>query len=602
MSDRFAALALLALCGCVAPTTELMVVVRSDLGPELRSVGVLVRRRGATVPIVNRTFLLRDNPLPGEVAIFARDPDDPRPVEVYVTAHLTDPAWDFTHETVTRFDRGAIRYLELFLASECRRLEVRQRCLPGTVCGEGGRCIPVERAALSSPPPDPLRDAAAGTDAMDASDGKSAADGADGAGSADALDATDATDATDAMDAPSRADSATDATDAMDAPSRADSATDASDAMDATDAMDAPSRADSAADADGSDARPRCDHPATPSELPPPTCGAGPAGPERCGDGVDNDCDDATDEGCPSRSCDGCEGALPPGCGELGLSGGAFLLGEEPGDGGEPTPLASPTQPVAVSAFRMDRHEVTVGRFRQFWAAGAPAPPAQGVRFPGALPGSFLSLARWAPLGITRWPVPEPATASGLPRCTWSRSPAGREDLPVNCVTWWTAMAFCVWDGGRLPTYAEWEYAARQRPGTDAAGAPLPVPRRYPWGNSPPRCDLAHGTECPGDFSGRPRPVTAAPAWLGLYDLAGNVAEWTGDHLVPFTHEGCWGGAPRRQDPVCVVPVFGTPGFRGGHFDSGEVYLRGAAREPTGAPGPDDISAATGFRCVRTPP
>jgi formylglycine-generating enzyme required for sulfatase activity len=259
----------------------------------------------------------------------------------------------------------------------------------------------------------------------------------------------------------------------------------------------------------------------------------------------------------------------------------------------------------------MDRYEVTVGRFRRFWSEGAPAPPAQGVQFPGALPGAFLSLARWRRPGVARWPMEEP-TVRGVgdaQACAWSRSSDGREALPLNCVTWWTAMAFCVWDGGRLPTYAEWEYAARHRTLLDGEGRVVPTPRRFPWGNDPPRCELAHFTGCAGAFAGRPRPVgqgarpeTAAPSWLGLFDLAGNVAEWTGDHMVPFTHEECWNSAPRRVDPVCVLPEFGDPGFRGGRYSSGELYLRSVAREPTGAPGPASAGADAGFRCVRTPP
>ena len=68
--------------------------------------------------------------------------------------------------------------------------------------------------------------------------------------------------------------------------------------------------------------------------------------------------------------------------------------------------------------------------------------------------------------------------------CNWKVS--GRDDHPINCVDWQQAVEFCRWAGGRLPTEAEWEYAARSR-GQDIL---------YPWGNDLPTCSLANHSGC----------------------------------------------------------------------------------------------------------
>jgi formylglycine-generating enzyme required for sulfatase activity len=229
-----------------------------------------------------------------------------------------------------------------------------------------------------------------------------------------------------------------------------------------------------------------------------------------------------------------------------------------------------PVQPnVSVDAFVMDAYEVTVARFRRFWAAGHPA----------ASPVLYPNDASVVMDGV----VEEPATGGPY---TWTSQPGANEDRPVNRVTWNTAFAFCAWDGGRLPTEAEWEFTATSRP---IPG--LPTPRLYPWGGAAPNCGFAHYDEC----SGAP-PSTASVTQIspigGIYHLAGNVTEWTADYF-DATGQVCWDGTP-KVDPLCLDPSFGVRTIKGGSFTSSSSQLAGAWRY-----GGIGVSGSRGIRCVR---
>lgn len=129
-----------------------------------------------------------------------------------------------------------------------------------------------------------------------------------------------------------------------------------------------------------------------------------------------------------------------------------------------------------------------------------------------------------------------------MPSAPRFNSAWGQKDHPIVNVTWNDAKAFCEWSGGRLPTEAEWEYAARSgREGT-----------KYPWGDAISHEQANYGQEvcCGGLASGRDRWEYTSPVGsfdangFGLHDMIGNVWEWCAD-----VYDGAYYGRSAGTDP-----------------------------------------------------
>ncbi|MER6960103.1 formylglycine-generating enzyme family protein [Streptomyces sp. NPDC000618] len=278
--------------------------------------------------------------------------------------------------------------------------------------------------------------------------------------------------------------------------------------------------------------------------------------------------------------------------GMVRVPGGEFLMGTDDTEG-FPEDGESPVRPVRLSPFHIDVHAVSNDRFAEFVDATGHVTEAQRIGwsyvFAGFLPAA---LRRGAPrpertpwwCGVTgaRWDRPE-GPGSTL---------KGRGDHPVVHTSWNDAAAYAAWAGKRLPTEAEWEYAARG--GLEQ--------RRYPWGDELDpggeyRCNIWRGAfptkNTAADGYRGTAPVDAfEPNGYGLYNTSGNVWEWCAD----------WWSADHAADPTTDPkgPAQGRDKvIRGGSHLCHKSYCnryRVAART---ASAPDGAGGHTGFRCAR---
>jgi formylglycine-generating enzyme required for sulfatase activity len=305
----------------------------------------------------------------------------------------------------------------------------------------------------------------------------------------------------------------------------------------------------------------------------PPSCDGG--GPGR------NDC------GPQRESC----------CTSLPVSGGTFYRGYDA------VTFTDKTSPATVSDFRLDKYEITVGRFRKFVEAALGGyRPAQrsgrhlhvnggkGLAVAGADAGLAYELG-WDASWGDKFELRQQDWDAGLycaspPYSTWSTVHA--DGHPINCITWYQAYAFCIWDGGFLPSEAEWNYAA-------SGGSEQRV---YPWSTPPTStaitCAFADyvngiascvqtGTKDVGST------LNGAGAW-GHVDLAGNVGEWVLDvYVTPY---------PTPCTDCAALGPGASNVARGGGFTDEASGLFNSVRNDFPPNSRDQI---VGARCARAP-
>jgi formylglycine-generating enzyme required for sulfatase activity len=183
-----------------------------------------------------------------------------------------------------------------------------------------------------------------------------------------------------------------------------------------------------------------------------------------------------------------------------------------------------PRHKVFVDGFWIDRTEVTNAQYRQCVDARACSPPQ---------------------------------AAGSLTRQSYYGNPE-YNDYPVINVSWYQAHAYAEWAGGRLPSEAEWEYAARGPEGFT-----------YPWGEGPPHWSLLNYDGNVGDT----KEVGAYPegaSWVGALDMSGNVWEWTSSLYVDYPYD--------PDDGREVLEAEGARVLRGGAFYIDAGWVRCASR------------------------
>lgn len=301
--------------------------------------------------------------------------------------------------------------------------------------------------------------------------------------------------------------------------------------------------------------------------------------------------------------------------GMVWVPGGLFWMGSD-----NHYPEERPAHLVAVDGFWMDTHEVTVAQFRRFVSATGYVTTAERQPAPEDFPDADPDLLRPGSMVFTPPPGRVPLGDyrrwwSYVPEACW-RHPEGpgsnvgaRDRHPVTHVSYFDACAYAGWVGKSLPTEAEWEFAARG--GLDRAPfvwGDEREPRGRPGGNVWQGEFPWRNTEDDG-YAGTSPVGRFRPNGYGLFDMAGNVWEWTCDHYTDSHAEsGRDGGhsspccAPRRPAQQFAITrgrqVYPRRVVKGGSHLCSPAYCdryRPAARQGQTE---DASTGHIGFRCV----
>ena len=282
--------------------------------------------------------------------------------------------------------------------------------------------------------------------------------------------------------------------------------------------------------------------------------------------------------------------------GMVRLEGGPFAMGSEDPDGW-PADGEGPVREVTLSPFWIDATTVTNAAFERFVEATGYVTEAErfgwSFVFLALLPKSKRRKLRqshtvqgldwWYAIDKANWRKPEGPGSNILKRM----------DHPVVHVSWHDAQAYCEWAGKRLPTEAEWEYAARGGAGQT----------RYPWGNEltpggKHRCNIWQGrfpeTNTVEDgYLGTAPARSFRPNGFGLYKVCGNVWEWCSDWFSPT-----WHLTGPRVDPA--GPGSGERrAMRGGSFLCHDSYCNRYRLGARTGNTPDSSTSNCGFRCAK---
>jgi formylglycine-generating enzyme len=298
----------------------------------------------------------------------------------------------------------------------------------------------------------------------------------------------------------------------------------------------------------------------------------------------------------PERDAPAAPPALAPGHAAAGeadqefieLAGGAFVMGTDSHEG-FPSDGEGPPRDVWLSPFAIAPTTVTNAQFSAFVRAKGYITQAEqaGSSFVFYLqvPADLRAKVRQFPQGLPWW--------LDIADASWQR-PEGpgshireRMEHPVVHVSWNDAQAYCSWASVKLPTEAQWEFAARG--GLDR--------KLYAWGNEMPAnppCNIWQGDFPYAPAPGwQPAPVSVRslePNGYGLYNMAGNVWEWCDDWFHPEYHS-----MTARMDPSQSAPT-GRKSTRGGSFLCHDSYCNRYRVAARGSNTPESSASNIGFR------